>query len=57
MKTKEVLKQLSFDDKIFKNRGFYRLQCLENLLEKNKISADLRWTDSYKFRNLEGPIR
>jgi len=53
----EGLNQLNFDDKIFKNRGFYRLQHLEDLLEKNEISADLCWTDSYKLRNLEGPIR
>ena len=38
-----VLNDLSFNTEIFKRKGFYRLQHLENLHENNLISDDLRW--------------
>jgi len=37
------LNELSFDDKVFKNRCFYRLQHLEQLYSNNQITDDLRW--------------
>lgn len=38
-----TLNDLSFNTEIFKRRGFYRLQHLEYLYEKNYISDELRW--------------
>ena len=38
-----VLKDHSFNVETFKNKGFYRLQHLEDLYAKNLISDDLRW--------------
>ena len=37
------LNELSFDEELFKHRGFYRLQHLEDLYENGEISNDLRW--------------
>jgi len=37
------LNELSFDTEVFKRRGFYRLQHLEDLYGNNKISDNLRW--------------
>jgi nucleoside-diphosphate-sugar epimerase len=35
--------KFKFDDKIFKFKGFYRLQYLESLYEKNLIDDNLKW--------------
>jgi nucleoside-diphosphate-sugar epimerase len=39
----ENFSKFKFDDKIFKFKGFYRLQYLENLHEKNLIDDNLKW--------------
>ena len=35
--------KLKFDNKMFKFKGFYRLQHLESLYEKNLIDNNLKW--------------
>lgn len=42
------LNELPFDAKVFKHRGFYRLQHLEDLHDSKEISDDLRWTEMKK---------
>jgi nucleoside-diphosphate-sugar epimerase len=37
------LNKINFDKNIFKSKGFYRLQHLESLYEKNLINDDLKW--------------
>jgi nucleoside-diphosphate-sugar epimerase len=37
------LNEINFDEKLFKKRGFYRLQHLEDLYDEGKISKDLFW--------------
>ena len=37
------LNDVAFNTEVFKRRGFYRLQYLEDLYENNRISDDLRW--------------
>lgn len=42
----EGLEGLEFNSHVFKKRGFYRLQHLEDLFEEKMITPDLRWTVS-----------
>ena len=39
----EDFSKIKFDNKIFKSKGFYRLQYLESLYEKNLIDDSLKW--------------
>jgi hypothetical protein len=45
------LNEITFNTEFFRNRGFYRLQHLEDLHERNEISADLRWKEIKLFTN------
>ena len=43
------LNDVAFNTEVFKRRGFYRLQHLEDLYENNRISDDLRWIETKKI--------
>ena len=40
------LNDVAFNTEVFKRRGFYRLQHLEDLYKNNRISDDLRWIET-----------